>query len=566
MSETTSPPPSLAKQLQSYSRTYWLANVMEMLERLAYFGLRVVLPIYMVLALEAGGPQFDHTQKASIYAIWALVQSGVPVISGGFADRYGYRATVGVAIAIKMLGYLVMGYAVAIAAWLSAGESLTVPGHATTYAVFLAGAVALALGTAVFKPGLQGIISQQLTEQNASVGWSVFYQVVNVGGFLGPYLAGVMKLLAWRWVFLSCAIIVSLNYLVLLVIKEPPKQANRDDKGRGLIGGLVVLWHGVIGICEPRLAAFLVVFSGFWAMFNQLFDLLPNYIEDWVDSSSVVNTLVAPLFNLLGRTIPADWGGNLPQEQMINLNAGMCMLFAFAVGYITGKFRAMNAMIVGILISTAAIFSLGLSLNGWAILGAIALFSVGELTASPTKMRYFSQIAPPGKKAMYLGYINATNGIGWTLGSLIAGDLYQHKGDKVVLARRYLVEQLGQQQETVAALPKTEVLPHLASAADLPIEQLRPLLAHTYNPGQVWATFALIGIISMVALIGFDLITRKAGRWESPALVVLAGATATATYGLKYGVGFALAIVLYLVLQVAWPSALPEGQGNREAV
>lgn len=539
---------------------------MEMLERLAYFGLRVVLPIYMVLALEAGGPQFDHTQKASIYATWALVQSGVPVISGGYADRYGYRATIAVAIAIKMLGYLVMGYAVAIAAWLSQGESLTVPGHATTYAVFLVGAVALALGTAVFKPGLQGIISRQLTEQNASVGWSVFYQIVNVGGFLGPYLAGVMKLLAWRWVFLSCALIVSLNYLVLLVIAEPAKQANRDEKGRGLIGGLIVLWHGVIGICEPRLAAFLVVFSGFWAMFNQLFDLLPNYIEDWVDSSGVVTTLVGPLFRLFGQTIPADWGGNLPQEQMINLNAGMCMVFAFAVGFVTGKFRAMNAMIVGILIATAAIYSLGASLNGWWILGAIGLFSIGELTASPTKMRYFSQIAPPGKKAMYLGYINATNGIGWTLGSLIAGDLYQHKGDKVELARRYLVEELGQQPERITALPKTEVLPHLASAAHLPIEQLRSLLAHTYNPGQVWSTFALIGLTSMFALIAFDLITRKAGRWESGALMVLTGATATATYGLKYGVGFALAIATYLVLQATLPGALPEGQGNREAV
>ena len=77
----------LLAQIQSFNAVYWIANVMEMFERLAYFGLRTVLPIYMVLSLEEGGPQFDHIQKGAIYAWWALVQSGLPVFTGGYADR-----------------------------------------------------------------------------------------------------------------------------------------------------------------------------------------------------------------------------------------------------------------------------------------------------------------------------------------------------------------------------------------------------------------------------------------------------------------------------------------------
>ena len=72
----------LFEQIKSFNGVYWIANSMEMFERLAYYGLRTVLPIYMVLSLEEGGPQFDHVQKGTIYAWWALVQSGLPVFTG----------------------------------------------------------------------------------------------------------------------------------------------------------------------------------------------------------------------------------------------------------------------------------------------------------------------------------------------------------------------------------------------------------------------------------------------------------------------------------------------------
>src|SRR5690606_6353702 len=112
------------------SRVFNLANAMEILERLAYYGLRTVLPIYMVLAVEQGGPQFDHNQKGVVYGWWALVQSMVPIMSGGFADRYGYKLTVAIAIAFKAIGYLVMAWCVELGAALSGGASAGVPGHA----------------------------------------------------------------------------------------------------------------------------------------------------------------------------------------------------------------------------------------------------------------------------------------------------------------------------------------------------------------------------------------------------------------------------------------------------
>jgi len=554
---------SLSEQFRQLSREFWIANTMEMVERLAYYGLRTVLPIYMVLSVQQGGPQFDHVQKGEIFALWAAMQSFLPVFTGGYADRYGYKLTVGIAIAVKVAGYLVMAFAVDIGAAVTGGASASVPGHPAVYWTFLAGALLLAAGTAIFKPGLQGILAVQLSRDNASLGWALFYQLVNVGGFLGPYLASAMRLLDWKWVFVSCAVIVCANYLLLLTFAEPDKQvlpkvgaaaATDDDEG----GFLWTLWTSFIGICEPRLMSFLVVFSGFWMMFYQLFDLLPNFITDWVDSSSVLDSLVAPLFSVFGASVPEEWGGQVPAEQLINLNAGMIMLLAFAMGYITGKVRSMTAMIVGILVSAAAIAGLGVSASGWYILAAIALFSIGEMWASPTKMRYFAQIAPPGKKGLYLGYVNATTGIGWFIGSLVAGELYQTGGDPTVLGRKWLSSEGGLTPDAANALLKDDVLPTLAQTAGTTVQGAREILWDAYDPQLIWFRFAAIGLVSMVGLIVFDQLARRGPKSEPYLQMALTFAVALVSYGPVWGTVFVLLMGLWLVIARTRPEWLPD--------
>ena len=550
----------LGEQLKSFGKTFWIANTIEMLERLAYYGLRTVIPIFMVLSIEEGGPQFDHVQKGFIFAWWALIQSMVPVFTGGYADRYGYKLTVGISIAVKSFGYLVMAFAIEIAGMLTGGASLTVPGHPTTLYVFCAGAWLLALGTAIFKPGIQGILAHQLDDENESTGWAVFYQLVNLGGFLGPFLAGVLRVLAWRYVFIACAVIVCLNYIFLFTFPEPEQEEGAEEQSGTWLDAFRVLWNGAIGICEPRLLSFLVVFSGFWFMFNQLFDMLPNYIDQWVDTSGP--------YNVWAMFLPTaeEWNGQLPQEMMINLNAGMIMLTAFAFGYITGKVRSMVAMLVGILISAVAIYSIGASTNGWVVLGCIALFSVGEMSASPTKMRYFASIAPPGKKGMYLGYINATNGFGWYVGSLVAGEMYQEKGDIFVLGRRHL-ESLGMAASEVHkdVLQQTEVLPLLAEKTGLAIPEVQALLYNTYSPQQIWPYFATIGLVSMFGLVLFDQITRRNLSFEPLALLVLTFSVAFYSYGFFYAGLFTVPMVIYMGVQATAPGWLPKGQGSDEA-
>ena len=96
------------KTIGTFQRAFWMVNIMEMFERLGYYGVRTVIPIYIAQADEIGGLHFSQTDKGIIFMVWALIQSLVPVFSGGFADRYGYKRTIATSITINIIGYILM--------------------------------------------------------------------------------------------------------------------------------------------------------------------------------------------------------------------------------------------------------------------------------------------------------------------------------------------------------------------------------------------------------------------------------------------------------------------------
>ncbi len=561
--QTTQP---FSQQLRSLGGVYWIANWMELVERFAYYGVRVILPVFMVAAIEMGGPQFDHVQKGTIYAIWALVQSFVPIFTGGFADRYGFKLNIAASTVLKIVGYVLMGYCLELAQFLAGGTPLAEAralGTDRTYEIFFAGAMFLATGTAVFKPGLQGLIANEMPKTASSLGWGIFYQMVNIGGFIGPLLAGYLRILEWRYVFVACAVGIALNFIPLFFFKEPEHQGSDNTATP-----LQLIQNAIRGLLEPRLFFFTIAFAGFWLMFYQLFDILPNFIDDWVDSRSAASAL-GGIFG--AGAVPTINGGNLTQEWMINANALLISVLAFAVGYFTGKMRSLTAIVVGIGISAAAIYGLGMSMSGWWILGAIALFSVGEMAASPTKMRYLAGIAPAGKQGLYMGYVNMTVGIGWSIGSIVAGEWYQTNGDKTELAKRYLVEKGGVEAATIAALPKSEILPFFERHFSVDAWGARELLWNNYDPSGMWLIFTLIGLGSGVAILAYDKLCTAADRnpqhsfnlrghlWVRGLLVPICLAFYT---GLVFRPSGALWVqaVMFTLLFVAsfWPEKKPE--------
>jgi dipeptide/tripeptide permease len=356
MTTTTNPPvehQNLIEQLRGLDNRFWIVNVMEMLERFAYYGVRAVIALYIVLPKELGGPEFNHIQKGLIFAWWAYVQSLLPAFTGGLADRYGHKNTIAVAIILKCIGYFMMA-------------------QLLSFGGFLVGCLLLAGGTAIFKPGVQGTLAATLKQSHASVGWGIFYQLVNIGGFLGPVLAGVIRNdpnLGWKWVFYACSGLVLLNFFWLPFYKDPTQEQDKArfhqdfaktyaqlsqvvtrrlalgwitvwgllslgcaawaltadraawgvegwntfamaaltcaiflgsflvylplkpilDQGRSDVASVFIV--SVVGLFQHRVIWFCIAFAGFWLMFNQVFDLLPNVIDDWVDTSGIIAAL-----------------------------------------------------------------------------------------------------------------------------------------------------------------------------------------------------------------------------------------------------------------------------------
>jgi dipeptide/tripeptide permease len=124
-----------------------MLNSIEMFERLAYFGIRAVVPLYIMQAGRAGRPAPDRpAQGLDLHAWWAIFQSFLPIVTGGIADRYGYKRV----LAVRDHDEL---------------HRLRDDGEPAQLRGFFAGILVLATGTAFFKPALQGSIAQSLTRR-----------------------------------------------------------------------------------------------------------------------------------------------------------------------------------------------------------------------------------------------------------------------------------------------------------------------------------------------------------------------------------------------------------------
>ncbi len=476
--------------IASLSYVFWVVCGMEMWERLAYYGVKTVATLYAKDPVSKGGLGITMTTFGTLLAVWALVQSAVPVFTGGLSDRYGYKLTIGASTVIKILGYLTM------AAF-------------PTYPGFFAGAMLLAVGTGIFKPGIQGTLVKSTLPSASSMAWGIFYQVVNIGGFLGPLVAGYMRKLEWRFVFLACAAIISLNFFMLLLYNEPGKEERlaRTEKEKGT--PRESLWHqSVTELKKPHVWAYLIICSGFWFMFNSLFDVLPAHIEEWVDTRDIVRTLfgdhgatnpVIRFFVVMNKT-----GTEIQPEGMLNLNSGIIMTTCFLAAWVSGLMRATTAMVVGIIFASAALFLSGYSTLGWVSLGGIAIFSTGEMMSSPKSSELIAQFAPSDKKAMYLGFSQIPHAIGWFAEGKLGPWLYDHLASKERFAREMLLEHGW----TVTTIKDGEAFDALVKLLRQPAHDVTHLLylRHAHSIGWVWYIMGGVGLLSAIGVWLY-------GRW-----------------------------------------------------
>jgi MFS family permease len=476
--------------LASLSYVFWIVGAMEMVERLAYYGVKAVATLYAKDPVSAGGLGVSMSEFGTILSVWAMVQCIVPVFTGALSDRYGYKQTIAASTAIKIAGYLIMA---------------ALP----TYWGFFAGAIVLACGTAVFKPGIQGTLVKSTKRENSSLAWGIFYQTVNIGGFLGPLVAGYMRKMEWQYVFLACAAIICLNFLLLLTYEEPGKAERLAARGSQ---PKVTAATALAELSRPHVWPYLIIFSGFWFMFNALFDVLPAHIDDWVDTRDIVTSLFGAHANpgpVVSFFVNMNEGKTeiLP-EGMLNLNSMLIMITCFGFAWLGGRMKAIHAMVLGTLLAAVSMIGMGLSVVGWVMVAAIAIFSVGEMLSSPKFSEYVGNFAPADKKAMYLGFAQIPIAIGWTLEGKLGMVMYDHFGSKERFARELLVEN-GMSQAAVDAIPQGEGFKQLCDSLGQDKFAVTELLLQSHDPGQVWLLMAGIGVLSALGIAWYGTWVKK---------------------------------------------------------
>ncbi|MCP4414654.1 MAG: peptide MFS transporter [Gammaproteobacteria bacterium] len=474
----------------SLSYVFWICGGMEMIERLAYYGVRSLSSLYATDSAANGGLGLIESDLGIIFMVWALIQTFVPVLTGGISDRYGYKETIFASTVVKILGYLIMAFY-------------------PTFWGFLVGAGVLAFGTGIFKPGIQGTIVKSTDRTNSSIAWGVFYQTVNIGAFIGPLISAQLRQLEWQYVFFACAAIISLNFLMLLTYKEEGKEerlAHRAKVANGEIEEESLWIDSLRELANPILLWYVFLFSGFWFMLMAFWDVGPLYFRDWVDTSVMVRDLfgsegtqssIAIFF--LGM---AQDGKSINPEGLVNINAGLIMTICFLVTGWSAKLRATTSMALGTFLSSAALLLIGNFSFVWVMVSAIVVFSFGEMLSSPKCSEYLGNIAPSQKKAMYLGFSQLPIGVGWIAEGYFGPSLYGEYGAKETIARQMLTEG----GTDVNTIPIGEAFAKLVEVTGQSAEVLTSTMYASNNIGMVWYVMGAVGIVTTFGLYVY-------GKW-----------------------------------------------------
>jgi len=418
---------SLGQTIKSFNKTFWLASFMELMERWAWYGIFTLFGLYLVGSTDEGALGFNHIQKGNIMANVTAILYLLPVFFGVIADRIGYKLSLTISYIIMIFGYYMMG---------------EVNTYWSMYMIFLL----VAIGAAFFKPVASAIIARNTDETTGTMGFGIFYMMVNVGGFLGPAMSSFLRTeFGWKIIFVQAAIVIGINLLVLLIFfKEPKVEKPKESIGKALKDSVMNI---IEALKDKRLLILLILMIGFWTMFNQLFYTLPNFIEDWVNSGNISNWLNENI-PFLGRLMTES--GQVKPEWFSNLDAFMIIILQVFISHFVTKIKHLSAMIRG-----AIIASIGVGLTFYThnvmftVIGTM-IFAVGEMMSSPTLSSFIALITPKGKEGLYQGTYFLPVAAGNFFTGFIAGDLYQKWSDKLSLLKGHLTQKGFEMPEVVS--------------------------------------------------------------------------------------------------------------------
>jgi dipeptide/tripeptide permease len=476
---------SIATTFRKFPRTFWIANTIELFERWAWYGFFMLFANYLTGSIDDGGLQFSQGQKGLIMGIGTGILYFLPVITGAIADKFGYKRVLFIAFVIYATAFILL------------------PRFETFTGVFIM-YLYLAVGAALFKPVISATIAKTTDNETASIGFGIFYMMVNIGAFLGPMLTLLFKNSSYESVFYISAAMIMVNFILLFFYREP-NQIKSSEPFWVLIKQIFVNIYTVL--LDYKFVIFLIIASGFWTMYLQLFFTLPVFISQWVDTSG--------MYVFLSQNMPfiaENYGHNgaIEAEFITNFDALFIIAFQIIISSIVMRWKALNTMIGGFIVATIGLSLTLISQDVLFIFIALFVFAIGEMSASPKITEYIGRIAPADKKALYMGYSFIPLFLGNLFAGIVSGKVYQEMSDKHTLLLNEINEKGLHLSEH---LTHNQMFEEAALQLNMSKMELTNYLWINYQPSSIWWVIASIGGGAAIALAIYNYIFFNAKRY-----------------------------------------------------
>jgi dipeptide/tripeptide permease len=417
--------------LTGFERPFWIANISEIFERLSYYGAFASLALYLQQRLN-----FSAQETGTLSGLFGGMVWFLAIFGGAAADRLGFRRALSIAYLILAIAYFLIG---SIAApWLAPLR------NAMPLGLFVGAILILpALGISLVKPCVVGTTARASKESVRSIGYSIYYTMVNIGGALGPLFASwAHRNLGVENVYRVAALSVfAMFFLVLFFFREPRKVDDAPPPSIATVArnfcvvlgnyrlvlpvialGLILLiaqamrpglgipwwiWLALVLLVLAgisRFMWFLVLFTGYWVVFWQQYITLPIYIHDYINPNADVEKILVTD----GLTV-------------------ICLTLLINIG--TQKIPSFRAVILGTVITALSWLILASKPAIWAAIASLFVLALGEIIQSPRYYEYISRLAPPGQQGTYMGFAFLPIGIGSLIGGWFGGKLLHHYGE-----------------------------------------------------------------------------------------------------------------------------------------
>lgn len=441
-----------------FPRAFWVANTVELFERAAYYGVFIVITLYLSRILGYG-----DIEAAAIAGIFQAMLYFLPTFAGAYADKIGFRKSLMLAFGLLTLGYAGMGLLPSVfeaVGLVEYGDKTVFYGLDTSvqrYAIIPVLAL-IVLGGSFIKSVITGTVAKETTIVNRARGFSIFYAMVNIGAFSGKTivkpLRDAMGNTGLIWISYFSAAMTLLGLIVVFLWFRSKQHEGEGKTVSEVFEGLVKV------LSNLRLLFLILIITGFWMVQHQMYATMPKYV-----------------LRLAGEGASPEWYANVNPLIVFTM-----------VGFVTHFMRkrtALFSMAVGMFIMpVSAIFMASGNLLTGNILGmhpvafmmviGIGFQGLAETFISPRFLEYFSLHAPKGEEKMYLGFSHLHSFLSSIFGFLMSG----------VLLDKYCPD------------------PRLFSTH-------QEWEAASVNAHYIWYYFVAIALISAVALIVYGQVVKR---------------------------------------------------------